>query len=158
MGLVVDEVVIESQGASYESSKNELKSEGRPTVTVLVSEASVSSFLDKNSPDNLRGVSVTIADGFVSVKATIKILVEVKVVAACTLRLVDGKQLWADLDNLNIKAPLAINLVEQQLAKINPLVDLNELSVPATITSVRAEGGAIELLGALDDSSWTFGS
>lgn len=147
MGLTVDEIVIEAgeTRAKFKPFSIELDQPGQ--IKARISAASIAAFLNKEAPGGLKDFAVTIADGFLTAEATARIIVELRVAAVCRLRIAERTQLWVDLESVSVKAPMAHSMVEQQLAKVNPLVDLKELASNLTLDAVTAEAGFVTVTG-----------
>jgi len=150
MGLTVDEVVIASGAVDAELKPFSLNLAKPANATFRVSAANVAKLLEEKSPGGLKGFTVTISDGLVIVETTAKVIVEIRVATACTLRIDGGKRLFVDLDKVSVPGPMARNMIEQQLAKVNPILDLNEFAPSVTMESVTAEDGYITLKGKAD--------
>lgn len=148
MGLVVDEVVIEAGATNAQFKPLSIALDQPATIKARISGASVGAFLEKEAPGGLKDFVVTIAKGQITVEATAKVIVEIRVAAVCTLRIADRTQLWVDLESVSVKAPMAHSMVEQQLAKVNPLVDLKDLAKNLSLDKVEADDGFVTVIGS----------
>jgi hypothetical protein len=151
MGLTVDEVVLSAGRAEAQFKPFSLSLKKRAHVAVRVSAENVAKMLEEQSPDNLKNFTVTISDGLVIVENSAKVIVEIRVATSCTLRIEGGSKLFVDLGKVSVPGPMARNMIEQQLAKVNPILDLDDLLPSAHMDSVEAEDGYIKLKGTV---SW----
>ena len=93
--------------------------------------------------------SVRAEDGKLHVRAKKTLLVELKVTAVATLRIVGGKQMWIDVESVDVMGAGAKNLVQSQIAKINPVLDAADLPLDATLESVEVGEGKVVLHGTV---------
>jgi len=147
MGMTLDEVEIQTGAVGAIIKPFSLKLANPAALTVRISGANIAAFLEKESPGGLKGFVVGLVDGFVNVEAIARVIVEIRVLAVCTLRVVDGCQIFVDLDSLSVKAPMAHSMVEQQLAKVNPILDLKNIAENISIDSVEVGDGFVTVRG-----------
>jgi len=147
MGLMVDHVLIEGAEATIQSDPFQIRLKEPGTIEAHVSERNLAAFLNKEAPGGLRDFEISIRDGKLFVNATAKMIFDIKAEAVCTLRLVDGTQLFVDLESVEMFGVGAKSLVEQQLAKINPVLNAADFPLKVVLTSVEATDGEVILRG-----------
>jgi hypothetical protein len=114
-----------------------------------VSEASLAAFLEAQAPAGLRDFKVEARDGKLYVKAVKTVIVAIPATAVCALRIEDRRRLMVELESVEVAGGTSIKtLVQNQLDRINPIVDAADLPmVQATLDEVRMEGGGVILIG-----------
>lgn len=150
MGLTVDHVLIEGAEATIQADpfRIQLKEPGR--IEARVGQTNLDAFLNKEAPGGLKDFEVTIRDGKLFIGATAKMIFEIKAEAVCTLRIVEGAKLFVDLESVEMFGVGAKSLVEQQLDKINPVLDAAQFPLKVTLESVDARDGEIILRGTAE--------
>lgn len=150
IGLKLDTVDIRGQGLHLEKRPFVAEVQRPGEMVVTVQAESLAAFLEHQSPGGLRNFQVDIQGGRLYVQATKTILIEVRATAVCTLRIVDGKQLFVDLENVDVLGGSGLtNMVRQQMDALNPVLDAEDLPVEATLTEVEADAGRIVLKGQI---------
>ncbi|MBS1724690.1 MAG: LmeA family phospholipid-binding protein [Armatimonadetes bacterium] len=147
-GLTLDRVEIETGEASGTFPPFHLKLDKPLDFKVWVSAESVATFLEKKGIGGLKDVRVTCEGGKVSVEASARVIVEVRATAVCTLRIVEGTKLFVDLESVSV--PIAKNIIEGQLAKSNPILDLEEFEFDLQMISVEVADGHVQIHGTAD--------
>ena len=147
MGLRVASVKVTGQGLnlSHDPFGAEIGEPGR--LEVFVSEQDLGDFLNKMSPAGLKNVVVEAKNGVLHIRATKTVLIEVKAYATCSLRIVESKRLFVDLESIDIMGAGPKQLIQTQLDKINPVVDVDDFPVHATLEVVQVSQGGILLHG-----------
>lgn len=148
MGLVLDEVEIQVGKADATIKPFAIQLEKPADLTVRLSAGNIAAFLEKEAPGGLKDFRVTVGGGLLNVEATGRLIVEIRVTAVCKLRVVDRSKLFVDLQSVSV--PMAYNIVEQQLAKINPILDLNDVAPSVKIDTVSADEGVVTVKGVAD--------
>ncbi|MEQ1934115.1 MAG: hypothetical protein ABL962_09580, partial [Fimbriimonadaceae bacterium] len=118
MGLMISHLIVQGSSATIHTKplKIELQTPGK--VEAHITEAALAAFLEKESPGGMKNISISALNGKIHLNATVKMLFEFKAEAICTLRIVDGKQLYVDLESVEMAGVGAKNLAEQQIEKI----------------------------------------
>lgn len=147
VGLRVDSFSLASGSADMSWPPFELRTKKAADATVVVSEKSVADFLESKTPDNIKGFKVTCANGQVLCEAAVKLVMEIRAKAVCTLRIQSGTQVFVDVQSVDVMGGPAKKLVEAQLAKINPILDAAEFPMQVTLESVEVEDGQIVVKG-----------
>ncbi|MEQ1823935.1 MAG: DUF2993 domain-containing protein [Fimbriimonadaceae bacterium] len=147
MGLMLNHVLIQGKAGTIFTDPLNIQLDSPGQVEVHVHESSLSAFLEKESPAGMRDVNISAQSGVIKLKATVKVLFEIKAEALCTLKIVNGKQLFVVLESVEMAGVGAKSLAEQQLEKINPVLDVADLPLNLTLESVRIENGEIVLHG-----------
>ncbi len=150
-GLVLDEVRIEIGAASATLNPFALDLDRPGTFEVRVSADSVKSFLELQGVGGMKDVSVTAEGGRISVQGTVRVLVEIRVTATCVLRIEDGKKLFVEIQDLSVPGGMARNLVESQLEKVNPILDLTTAPIDVDLKTSDASDGYVIVSGS---ASW----
>ena len=149
MGLNVANVDVQGFGATVVDKPFALELVQPGTMKADVEEADLAAFLEKISPGGLHEFSIRAADGKLHVKAKKTVIVDLKVSATATLRIVDGKRLWIDVESVDVMGAGAKNLVQGPIDKINPVLDAADLPVDAVLTSVEVADGRVTLYGTV---------
>lgn len=150
MGLRVESVKLSGIGlkCSYEPFSATADVPGK--LEVFVAEQDLADFLNKMSPAGLKNVSVEARGGTLHIRATKTVLIDVKAYAICSLRIVEGKRLFVDLESIDIMGAGPKQLIQSQLDKINPVLDTADFPVNATLDTVEVAKGGILLLGRIE--------
>lgn len=149
MGLRVDTVKISADGLHFETEPFLATVKQPGTFEVFVSDASLSEFLNKKAPGNVKKFRVTSKNGKLDVQASVVMLIELPATAICTLRIVEQRYLYVDLESVNVMGAGATSLVQSQLEKINPVLDVEEFPVRASLNRVDIVEGGVLLLGTV---------
>ncbi|HSI72130.1 MAG TPA: LmeA family phospholipid-binding protein [Fimbriimonas sp.] len=149
MGLRVDTVKISADGLHFETEPFLATVKQPGTFEVFVSDASLSEFLNKKTPGNVKKFRVTSKNGKLDVQASVVMLIELPATAICTLRIVEQRYLYVDLESVNVMGAGATSLVQSQLEKINPVLDVEEFPVRASLNRVDIVEGGVLLLGTV---------
>lgn len=149
MGLAVAKVDVDGPGAVIAAHPFSLDLVSPGTMVAEVAQEALSDFLEAQSPAGLKEFDVRADGGKLHVKAKKTVLVDLKVTATASLRIVDGRQLWVDVESVDVMGAGAKNLVASQLAKINPVLDAADLPIEATLTSVEVGDGKVVLRGTV---------
>ena len=147
IGLVLDTVEISVQQTNITSDPLQIQLEKAGTAEITVSASSVAAFLEHLKPGGLSGFSVKIEDGIVHIQAVMQVIISIPVAATCSLSIADETQLVLEL--LDVSPAAGRQILEAQLANINPLFDVSQLPISVALTEVKAENGAIYLAGDL---------
>ncbi len=146
MGLTINAITIHGQGIRIEPEPLQVKLSTPGDMEALLLAPNIADFLEKQAPGGLKNFEVELKDDRIYVQANIMIM---KGTAVCTLRIVDGKQLFIDLETVDVLGIGAKNMVQSQLDKVNPVLDVKDLPVPVTLTSYSTEEGKLVLRGTI---------
>ncbi len=149
MGLELDRVTIQGEGLGIERDPIKFNLPTPGSLEVAITDLALQAFLEKKAPGGLRDFFVQLSDGQVHVHATGRFIIEVRAAAICNLRIQDGKQLFVDLEKVDVMGVGAKRLVQNQLDSVNPVFDVAELPVDATLTSVEIGGGMLIVKGTV---------
>lgn len=149
VGLVLDELRIEGARAecTFEPFRIHLDRPGNLEVTLT--EASIAGFLNEQAPGGLRDFSVKLSAGKVVVQATARVIIEIRATAVCTLRIVEGKCIYVDLESVDALGGAAKGMVENQLSKINPILDARQFPLDAMLNRIEISDGRLTVFGAI---------
>ncbi len=148
-GLRVDEVHLEA--ASLSAVRDPLSVElGAPApLTAKVGERSVADFLEAKSPGNIRHFEVAIQEGKIFIKATVRMLFEVRGLIVCRLEVVEGRQIFVRFVEAQFLGVNPKQLVQAQLDQVNPILDAKDFPVSVELVSLALEDGFVTLAGTL---------
>ncbi|HXH61206.1 MAG TPA: LmeA family phospholipid-binding protein [Fimbriimonadaceae bacterium] len=145
MGLSVDEITVESDGAGVETDPFSVSFDKPAKARVLVTAASVAKFLNETRPGGLADFAVETSEGLLVVGATAVVLIPIRAVAHCSLSIREGTFLDVVLKRIDPGA--AAGIVEKQLAAINPILDTSGLPFKIEMQSVEIADGNIVVEG-----------
>lgn len=150
IGLVLDEVLITGKGArvSVDPFAVHLDEPGR--AIVRISKESIESYLESMNPGGASGFSVRAEGGRLYIQAVAKILVEIRLNLLCSLESDGGKRLDLVIEEGDPVA--AKKMIEGQLDKINPILDLSDLPFDLTIEEIVIDDGWVVLRGSVQPS------
>lgn len=147
MGLVVDVVRISGDAASLATDPLELALQDWGAIEAEVTANDLAAFLTAQAPSSLKDFEVALANGFIDVTATAKVIVELRATAKCYLSIRGGgKQLFVELDSVDGLA-MARGMIQGQLDQINPVLDAAQLPLDVVFESATAKDGKITLQG-----------
>ena len=149
VGLCVDSFTITSGAARMSWPPFALQTDNAAQARVMVSESSVAAFLDAKTPNTMKGFKVKCTGGKIICEATVKVVVEIRAAATCTLRIEGGKQVFVDVESVDVMGGPAKKLVENQLEKINPILDAGEFPVKVVLEDVKVDNGEIVVYGTI---------
>jgi hypothetical protein len=147
MGLRVDDVRLSGKGLHIERSPFVITLAEPGEMEVFVGEAALSEFLDAKAPAGLRKFKVTAADGKLHVDAVKTVLVDLKANAVCSLRIEEGRRLMVNIESVDVAGAGIKNLLQNQLDKVNPILDAADFPVDVVLETVKAENGGVFLFG-----------
>jgi hypothetical protein len=149
MGLNVDSVKISAEGLQFETDPFVATVRQPGTFEVFVGDDSLCRFIEKKAPSNLRNIKVQSAQGRLNVRASVVMLIELPATGVCTLRIVNNRYLYVDLESVNVMGAGATSLVQSQIEKLNPILDVEEFPVRATLDQVDIVEGGVRILGTV---------
>jgi hypothetical protein len=149
MGLRVDYIDVEGTNLRFGKDLRDISMPSPAKFVAQVIEADLSAFLEQRQPAGLKNFHVTVADGKMRIEATKAMIIELPARATCRLRIEDGQRLVIDLEEVIILGAGAKNLVQSQLDKINPVLDVADLPVAALLDTVDAGDGVLTLKGSI---------
>ncbi len=148
-GLELDRVAVSGHGVGIQREPFAIEVEEPGTLEATVTDLGLQAFLEKKAAGGLRDFFVQLSEGEVHVHATARMIVEIRAVAICTLDIVDGTQLFVRLKKVDVLGVGARGLVQKHLDEINPVLDVADLPVSATLTAVEVGGGKIVIRGTV---------
>lgn len=147
MNLVLDEIRITGNELTVKGDPFSVSVEEPGRMTVFISTSSLAAFLEHLSPAGLRKFEVSASHGKLYVDAVKTVLVDLKAKAVCSVRVVDRKLLYVDLETVVVAGAGIKTLLQSQLDKINPIIDLDDLPLKAFVDSVTLDERGITLTG-----------
>lgn len=148
LGLLIDEIAVDGGPARCTFDPFRIHLERPGDLRATISESSVAAFLDEQAPGGLRDFTVRFHGGKVTVQATAKVIIDIRATTVCTLRIVEGKCIYVDLETIDaIGGGAARGMVESQLAKINPIVDARQFPLDVVLTKLEMGDGRLTIFG-----------
>ncbi len=146
-GLMVDAVKISGRQSTVTKHPFQVNFEKPGRALATVSAINLAAFLNRKAPGGLHDFEVKLDGGKLLISASVKVVVDVPASAVCTLEIRDGKQMWVNLDKVEVLGVGARRLVERQLARLNPVLDAEELPFKMELESVTVSEGELILVG-----------
>jgi hypothetical protein len=150
MGLLVDDVRLAGSGLHLQHDPFVAKVVEPGQLEVFVSEASLADFLNVQAPAGLRNFQVEARDGKLFVLAVKTVIVDLKASAVCTLRIVDQSKLMVDIESVDVGGAGVKNLIQSQMDRLNPVLDVADFPVKAKLLSVGVERNGVILFGTVE--------
>lgn len=147
VGLRVKNVKLSGSGLRCTAHPPSAVSDEPGDLEVFVAQEDLAKFLNESSPAGLKNVQVEAREGRLHITATKTVLIDLKAQAACTLRIVEGRKLFVELESVDILGAGPKQLVQSFLDKVNPVLDTADFPVDATLESVLVGGGGVLLRG-----------
>ena len=153
MGLRIDSVKISGDHLKCGYKPLEVEADQPGTMEVFVSDTDLASFLNAMPGLGLKNVTVEAKDGALHLKATKTVLIEMKAHVVCSLKIENRRQLFVQLESVDIMGVGPKQLIQAQLDKINPVVDVADFPIPANLESVQIVSGGIFVKGTIESPS-----
>ncbi len=150
MGLRVDTVKVSGVGLHLTHEPFSITTDAPGTLEVFVDEKDMAELLNKMAPAGLKNVSIEAKNSVLHIRATKTLLIDLKAYAVCSLRIVGGQKLFVDLESVEILGSEPKQLIQTQLNKINPVIDLADFPFEATLETVEIGRGGIHLKGRVE--------
>ena len=149
MGLRVERVHITGADATviHEPFSATLEDPGR--LEVFVKQEDIAGFLNQTAPAGLKNVTVEAMAGFLHVRATKTVIIDVKAYVVCSLRIVGESKLFVDLESVDVMGVGTKQLMQSQIDKINPIIDTTDFPVASKLETVEVVEGGILLRGRI---------
>jgi hypothetical protein len=147
MGLRLDRATIRGRGLHLNKDPFSIELGQPGELEVRVKEDALAEFLEQKAPAGLRDFEVQLREGRIYVKASIRMILEVRGLAICRLKIEEGRRLLVELESVDVMGVGAKNLLQAQLDQVNPVLDTDDLPLRATLTSVDVEEGEVVLRG-----------
>jgi hypothetical protein len=148
-GLIISQLKLLGGKATINTDPFSLDLEKAGNWEGLVEEPALQMFLERKAPQELKNLAVKLVPGQIRVTASVRILIELRVEAVCRLAIRDSRQILVELESVSVGGGAAKNLVQQQLDKINPVLDAKDLPLDLQFNSVDIETGKIVLRGTV---------
>lgn len=148
MGLTLDEVVIMGERLSLGHDPFSIGLDKPGTMEVRVSDLSLAAFLNEKTP--IRDAKIRFDKDQIHVEGRATVVIPIGFSAVCSLRIEDDTKLYVELVRMeSIGGSGAVNIVQRQLDSINPVIDLADFPLDATISSVAMEKDWLVLKGTI---------
>jgi hypothetical protein len=144
VGLTINAVTLTGNGVTVRSDPVSVLTPVPGALEALILGPNLADFLDRQAPGGLKNFQVELRDGKIFVQANVMIM---KASAVCTLRIQDRRQLFVDLESVDVLGIGAKNMVQGHLDKINPVLDVAELPFDVELTGYEIEDGKLVLRG-----------
>lgn len=144
-GLVVDELLVTAGPVRLHLDPLEPVLNEPAGVCARISQQNVGEYLESLGIPSVRQIRVEATDGSLIIDAIAKVIMEIGVTAVCSLVVEGGTQLRVELET--VSPPVARGLIEKQIEKSNPILDVSSLPVPVKILSVECKDGFVVLRG-----------
>lgn len=148
-GLVVRRASVRGANVDLSTHPVSVQLAEPATFGADVDEAAIEAFLTARAPGGLKGFKVRLADGHIHVEAVLKVLIEVKASAVCRLVIHERRQLVVELESADVLSVGAKTLIQSQIDNVNPIFDVAQLPVPATLEAVTVGDGVVHLTGTV---------
>ncbi len=146
MGLVINGVTLTASQVHLQKDPFKVQVPEPGTLQALILAPNLADFLNQQAPGGLKDFKVELRDGKIHVQASIMIM---KALAVCTLRIQDGTQLFVDLESVDVMGVGAKNMVQNQLDKINPVLNAADLPIQAKLTGYEIADGRLIIQGQI---------
>jgi len=148
-GLTLDAVRVTAQKSSVSEHPFRVDFENPGRVLATIGEGNLTTFLNAKSPGGLHDFEVKLDAGKLFISASVRVVVEVRASAVCSLEIRDTKQIWVKLEQVEVLGVGARRLVEKQLEKINPVLDAAQIPLQIEFESATLSDGELIVVGRL---------
>jgi hypothetical protein len=142
-GLEVERVQAVGGGFAADLEAKSWTLDAPAEVEATVLPGAIESLLRSKLPASVRNVQVECAPGEIVVRAEAQLVLTVAVTIRVSARVVDGSRL--ELAVADVQPGLARGLVEDEVAKANPVIDTAGLPVRVVLESVEIGPGGVVL-------------
>ncbi len=146
-GLVINSLHLKAEKTTIDPEPFSLQLADPATWEAFVEQAAVQMFVENQIPDTIREIKVEIVQDSINVTAKVKVIVEIEAIAKCSMRIHDGKQLFVEVESVSVGGAAVRNLVQQQLDKVNPILDSKDLPLNLTFERIELRKGEIAMFG-----------
>jgi hypothetical protein len=147
IGLEVAAVRLWGDGASFQTEPFQYQVDRPASVEAMILCSHLEAFILGKVPDNVQEISLKLEPGKILVKAVVRMILPMTANAVCTLRLVEGKQVFVDVESVEMLGAGVKSLVQKQLDSINPVLDASSFPFEVTLDEVLVEEGRIVARG-----------
>jgi hypothetical protein len=137
VGISLDSVIVSASSVSLNSKTGSLEGPEPAEIRARVLPEAIQLFLESESPGGLQKFVVESLPGKLRVRAIRRMLIEIPVCAVCTLRIVDGKAVYVDVESVEVLQVNLENFVRSQIDKVNPIFTVDMLPMEATLRDVE---------------------
>lgn len=146
-GLTLDRVKLQASSLNIQTKPTTVSTGDTATVEVFVSIGHLLRFLDGQLPAQLSNVALSHRDGMLLIQASVNILISLEVAVLCRLVIKDEAQIWVEADKVQMAGVGAKSLIQDQLAKVNPVFDASELPFPLKLKSAEVTDEGVTIRG-----------
>lgn len=146
-GLVLESMGLRASGGRVGVSPFEIAALESSSWQCAITESALADFLNELKPGGLHSFEVLASDGKIAVTATARVLVEIRATALCTLMIEDNSKVHVLLESVSV--PMAHNLVEKQLTKLNPIIDTKDFPIHVSLDDIQVQDQRIHAEGTL---------
>ncbi len=145
-GLLIDNVTLTGKNLEYDPISQRINVPEPGKLVAQLSAASVYRFLETNPPENVKDLDVMLGEGVIVVTAKVQSLISVGIEATGKLVAANGAMIEFLPTSVRVAGFGAPSrLVESVLSQINPLLDLSDLPIPITVTSIEVRPDGITI-------------
>lgn len=149
--LKVSKLTVDMQDVRVDTSTRKLKAVGSTVFQGTVTEDAVNDYINATRPEG-KEMRVELESGRLTVIARPNfhgIGAQVKVTGKPKIERGTQVSFVADSASLSI-VPVPASIVNKLLERVNPVLDLNEMKFPVTLTAVTIKKDAVDLAGKAD--------
>jgi hypothetical protein len=152
IGLELDEVLVDATQVSAKTDPVEVAMPTPAQVTAVVGEHRLAEYLERQAPGGLTDTQVWLDDDRVFVRGSIQLVLRVPVAISCAIHVVDGRELRVRVLSAEVAGIQPRALVESQIQKANPILDVRDLPIPLILERVEIAAGKLRVFAAT--SGW----
>jgi hypothetical protein len=147
VGLVLDKVTLSGSRWAFTVDPFAAVAGEPARVEVEIGEASLQQFLNQTAPGGLEAFRVQLHGGKAIVDAVKRMFVPVPARAICSVRIVEGTQLYVDVEDAAMLGGTVKGLVQSQMEQLNPILNIADLPWTVRLTDAVIDGGKLILRG-----------
>lgn len=149
IGLVINDLSIDGLRTKIEAEPFKIEADKPASWRARIVRDAIQMLLEARAPDNLREIDVRVDASGILVATRAKIVIELPVEALCELEIAEGRQLLAKVKSVSVGGGAGRSLVQQQLDRLNPLIDTANLPLDLRFGFVEYLPGEIIVGGTL---------
>ncbi len=147
IGLTLDSVEVSGASVGLGMDPFTLDLPAPATLKVKIGPENLQTFLAELKLAGARDLRVELVSQRLVVRGIIKMVIDVKFMAVCQLRIFQERQLHVDAESVEVLGKSATNLLQPHLAKINPLLDVKDFPVPVRLSGIVISADFVEVTG-----------
>jgi hypothetical protein len=147
IGLRVETLTLTGVGLTIQKDKPQIHVVAPAKFELVVLDSALASVIESKAPAGLKNLKIRSESGKLVIEAVKKILVDLPVSAACTLRIENRTQVFVDMESVDVMGASIGQLFQSQLEKVNPILDVVQLPFPAMLDKIELLDGKIVVFG-----------